>query len=127
MAREVTAQDRRAELHQSAKDAGRKFVNLAFPEGVGEDMDFQAMEDMAGEAVRGVMQGFAREALWTQAQAFGSSRPCPGCGSDCEVDWSDRTLQSRYGDIVVPEPKCHCSRCKRDFFPSAAVVEAGRA
>ena len=126
MARGVTSPEQRSGLREAAKACGRNSVQLLFPEGVGEDVDIQAIEDLATEAVRGIVQGLTQELVWKQAVELGSFQPCPTCERSCEVDWVNRSLNTKYGPSLVPEPKCHCPRCKRDFFPSASAVEAGR-
>lgn len=44
---------------------------------------------------------------------------CPGCGKLCDVDCQTRVVKSIDGEVEVLEPKACCSRCERDFFPSA--------
>ena len=45
--------------------------------------------------------------------------PCPACGTSCRLSIQRRTINSTDGPIVVWEPQGHCTRCRRDFFPSA--------
>jgi hypothetical protein len=33
-----------------------------------------------------------------------------------------RTIDFWGGEVAYAEPKCHCSACRRDFFPSAPGV-----
>lgn len=124
MGRGITSPEQRSVLRETAKAFGRNSAQLLFPEGVGEDLDFQEIEDLATEAVQGLVQGLARELVWKQALTLGSFQPCPTCDHSCEVNWVERTLNSKYGEPTVAEPKCHCPRCKRDFFPSASAAEA---
>lgn len=49
---------------------------------------------------------------------------CPDCGRECPLD-PDREpliLQGYRGEIEYQEPRCHCPRCRRDFFPSGARI-----
>jgi transposase len=49
---------------------------------------------------------------------------CPGCGRNCplEPDSEPLILQGYRGEVEYREPRCHCPRCRRDFFPSGAAV-----
>jgi len=106
------------ELHELARGWGKIFAAEAFPQGVGPNVDFDRIEELAGEGARALVQGMVREAVWKQGLALGDTQSCPTCGKECRVEWSKRTVQSRYGDVEIPEPHCHCRRCRRDFFPS---------
>lgn len=44
---------------------------------------------------------------------------CPACGTRCEAKTHSRPLRSVDGAGRVPEVKCHCPGCRRDFFPVA--------
>lgn len=117
---------KRGELQELARGWGKIFAAEAFPLGVGMDVDFSKMEELAGEGARALVQGMVREAVWQQGLALGEVQPCPTCGKECRVEWSQRTVQSRYGDVQIPEPRCHCNRCRRDFFPSKDAIAARR-
>ena len=47
------------------------------------------------------------------------SHQCPDCGQDCQPhpDPEPIILDAIRGDIEYSEPRCFCSRCRRDFFP----------
>lgn len=116
-----------ASLKELAQGWGKIFAAEGFgPEGPDFSVDFAQIEEFAGLGAKALVQGIVREVVWKQAMALGDSQPCPECGGDCRVDWRERPMQTRYGQVPLPEPACHCSRCRRDFFPSASRVEAGR-
>lgn len=50
---------------------------------------------------------------------------CPTCGDVYEVAHPRRPLKSIDGQVEAMEPKSHCPRCRRDFFPSASSTGAG--
>ena len=54
---------------------------------------------------------------------------CPDCGKECRVepDLEPIILQGIRGEIEYAEPRCHCSRCRRDFFPSGRPIGASAA
>ena len=114
------------ELQELARGWGKIFAAEAFPHGVGSDVDFNQIEELAGEGARALVQGMVREAVWKQGLALGDAQPCPTCGKECRVEWNKRTVQSRYGEVEIPEPCCHCHRCRRDFFPSEDTIAARR-
>lgn len=114
----------RDELQSLARGWGKILATEAFPQGVGPETDFQRMEELAGEGARALVQGMLREAVWQQGVALGDTQPCPTCGKDCSMEWSQRTVQTRYGEVEVPEPHGHCSACRRDFFPSTVATSA---
>lgn len=126
MATTAVGDTKRDELQELARGWGKIFAAEAFPQGVGPDVDFSRIEDLAGEGARALVQGIVREAVWKQALALGDAQPCPTCGRESRVEWSQRTVQSRYGDVEIPEPHCHCTRCRRDFFPSKDAIAARR-
>jgi len=45
--------------------------------------------------------------------------PCPACGTLCRLNIERRTVSSTDGPLDLWEPHGHCTRCRRDFFPSA--------
>ena len=49
---------------------------------------------------------------------------CPDCGRECAVepDREPLILQGYRGEVEYQEPRCYCSRCRRAFFPSGAIV-----
>lgn len=127
MGTQGTAKADRESLSELARSWGKIFAREGFgPEGPDLTVDFQQIEEFAARGARALVQGAVREAVWRQAVAMGDTQPCPTCAADCRVEWQERTIETRYGGVQVPEPACHCRRCRRDFFPSAAGVEAGR-
>jgi hypothetical protein len=44
---------------------------------------------------------------------------CPACGTLHRLNIERRTVQSTDGPLDLWEPHAHCTRCRRDFFPSA--------
>ena len=111
-----------------AKQWGKIVVKQAFGEqGPGFDVDFAQMEEVACAAARGLTEGALEVATTQQGQLLGEKQPCPQCGQLCTVDSAERPLRASGGVIQLREPKCYCPTCRRDFFPSASGVEAGRA
>ena len=51
---------------------------------------------------------------------------CPTCGEVCSLEVEARTIQSTDGPVPILEWKGTCTRCRRDFFPSARSAGAGQ-
>jgi len=49
----------------------------------------------------------------------GGEAKCPTCGRRCPTSPAKRPVVSGDGSVELPELKCHCPSCRRDFFPSA--------
>jgi hypothetical protein len=111
-----------------AKQWGKMVVKQAFGEqGPGLDVDFAQMEEVACAAARGLSEGALEAATGQQGQLLGEKQPCPDCGKLCTVGSEERPLRAKGAVVSLREPKCYCPACRRDFFPSASGVEAGRA
>ena|SRR5271156_2606860 len=115
------------EVEDVARGWGKLLAELAFPNGVGLDVDLWTMEEVAVTAARALVRGTVEAMTGTQAQALASEVPCPGCGQPCRLDHRSRSIQLRGGTADLNEPLAHCSTCRRDFFPSATGAEDRRA
>lgn len=115
-------------IKQLAKGWGKIVVRRAFgDEGPGLDVDLGQMEEVAVAAAQGLTAGAIEEATAQQARRMGKEQACPQCGKLCGVTEDERPIQVRGGGFQHREPACYCSACRRDFFPSASVPEAGHA
>ena len=52
----------------------------------------------------------------------GTRALCPECESLCRVIVQTRPVKSIDGEIGLTEAQAHCTRCERDFFPSAGRI-----
>lgn len=43
---------------------------------------------------------------------------CPSCRTICDVTAQRREITALDGPLELIEPKAHCRRCRRDFFPA---------
>ena len=117
MAQRKLSAQKLQEIHDLAAGWGKIIARRAFGEpGPGLGVDFQAMEEAAAAAAAGLTEGALGALLGQQAQALGADQPCPDCGHLCRVDYEDRPLAVRGGQITLHEPVCHCPDCRRDFF-----------
>lgn len=53
------------------------------------------------------------------ASAAGTQANCPECGEVSDLKNIQRVVESIDGPVEVMEPVARCTRCRRDFFPSA--------
>ena len=96
-------------------------------EGIPKEITFSEIEEI-GHQVGQLAAGTVNQTLqlW-HTQHLADVEPCPGCGEDCQVQQRQRSLQTRDGTVDFDEPVCYCSRCERDFSPSASLAETRRA
>lgn len=91
---------------------------------LGTDVRFTQME-MAGHRLGRAVAQIATERLaLARAERLTAPQPCPTCGRECPLVHRERELHTIDGPLDLCEPVCHCSACRRDFFPSASVVGA---
>lgn len=106
---------------------GKIIARRAYGEtGPGLDCDLLAMEQLAQAAAQGVLEGTLSVLLEQQAQALDDHQPCPQCQQPCLVRYQPRPLHCRGGTLTYHEPVCHCSACRRDFFPLTALPASGQ-
>jgi hypothetical protein len=115
------------QLEQLAQGWGKLLAGEAFPGGVGLDVDFFTMEEVAVTAAKALIRGALETMSEEQAKRLGLTVACPKCGKQCAVEQRCRAIQVRGAATPeVVEPMAHCPACRRDFFPSAAAAEARR-
>ena len=84
------------------------------------DVRFHVLE-AAGHALgRAVAQATTERLTLARAERLSGPQPCPTCDRQCPLLYQERPLETVDGPIGLSEPVCHCSACRRDFFPSAS-------
>jgi hypothetical protein len=102
------------------------FVGLAQRLGIdvhgldGRDVRFSDLEAVGHALGRAVAQHTTERLVLAQAARLTEPQPCPSCGRRCPVVSRQRELETVDGPIPLTEPVCHCSACRRAFFPSAS-------
>lgn len=87
-----------------------------------EDVRFHDLE-AAGHALgRAVAQATTEWLAFARAERLTGPQPCPTCGQLCPLVHRDRRLETIDGPLELREPVCHCSACRRDFFPTASRI-----
>jgi uncharacterized protein with PIN domain len=86
------------------------------------DVPFHVLE-AAGHAMgRAVAQATTERLTLARAERLSELQSCPTCGQPCPLLHRERELETIDGPIELQEPVCHCSACRRDFFPSASGI-----
>ncbi len=128
MAQRTPSAEQLQEIQQLAAGWGKIIARRVFGEaGPGMDIDFQALEQIAAAAARGLTEGTLATLLEQQAQPLrGTQQPCPQCGQLCSVGSEQRPLVVQGGQLTLNEPICHCPACRRDFFPPTDGAASGQ-
>lgn len=114
-------------LRDFAAQWGKIIVRRTYGEaGPPLETDLLTFEQIAQAAAQGLLQGILATLLQQQAQQLPNQVPCPDCQRLCLVKYEPRTVHCRGGTINYNEPFCHCSACRRAFFPLATDSEAGQ-
>jgi hypothetical protein len=115
-------------IRDLAAQWGKIIARRAFGDlGPGLDLDLLTFEQVAQAAAQGLLQGTLATLLEQQAQTLPQHQPCPACQQLCPLTREPRALDCLGGSFPYDEPVCHCSACRRDFFPSAAQLAPDRA
>lgn len=87
---------------------------------------FVSLELLTAEIGDEIARKLASRELSRRADAVAATpqHACPDCGRECPVepDREPLILQGYRGEIEYQEPRCHCPRCRRAFFPSGATA-----
>jgi hypothetical protein len=118
-----SAEDQLA-VERIAKKIG---VDLQGVDVAGEQASFASIEEAASKIGRFVTRQVMEDLAIQQTELLDQSQPCPTCESLCRVGVRKRNLNTAEGPIDLSETVCHCSACRRDFFPSTRSLEAAPA
>ncbi|MBW3600590.1 MAG: hypothetical protein KY475_25420 [Planctomycetes bacterium] len=103
----------------------KKFgVDLKADELAGAEATFTSIETAARKIGQAVTRRVTEDLAIQQTQLLEGPQPCPTCGKSCEAGFKERELTTGDGPIELREAVCHCSACRRDFFPSTRSLEA---
>lgn len=113
-----TAATLKERLDQLLREAAEVSVALDYAEGTIVGIPhYSVIEARAHE----LGQQFSRRIQARQMGHFAAHAPetvpCPDCGTRCQLDRQGRRITSVDGPLTVEEPKGHCPRCRRGFFP----------
>lgn len=90
---------------------------------------FVSLELLAAEIGDEISRKLASRELSRRADEIAQTpqHACPECGQLCSVepDREPLILQGYRGEVEYQEPRCHCTRCRRAFFPSGPIAGTG--
>jgi hypothetical protein len=87
---------------------------------------YSQIEEAAHETGKELSRMIQQSRICEVALTAPPQAACPTCGDVWEVAHPRRSIKSIDGPVETLEPKAHCPRCRRDFFPSAGPSGAGR-
>lgn len=87
---------------------------------VNRNVRFTELESAGHKFGRRVAQVTTETLALLTAERMTEPQNCPDCGQRSPVVNRPRELETVDGPIELSEPVCHCSACRRDFFPSAS-------
>ena len=99
-------------------------LELPVRELLDKDVRFTALEAAGHRLGRAVAQMTTERLALARAQRLSGPQPCPTCGHQCPLVHRERELETIDGPMDLSEAVCHCSACRRDFFPSASGLGA---
>ena len=80
------------------------------------------LEEVAVQLGQAITRELLNRSLARQAEVTAET-VCPTCQSESTVrEPEPRTLTTRAGPVDWDEPRRHCPRCRRSFFPSVPRV-----
>jgi len=97
-------------------------LEIPVREMLNKDVRFSELEAAGHKLGRAVAQAATERLAWSRAERMTGPQPCPTCGRSCPLVRRERDLETLDGPVELAEPVCHCSACRRDFFPSASGV-----
>jgi hypothetical protein len=84
------------------------------------DAPFRELESAGHHLGRAIAQAATERLAMARSERLTGPQPCPTCGRRCPLVHKERDLTTGDGPIRLREPVCHCSTCRRDFFPSTS-------
>lgn len=106
-------------IEELARHWGELLAREVYPKGPGLEVSLADMEEMVACATRAIVEGAIGTMTDDQTRLLDAQQPCPTCGKACPIRQKSRTIAVRGGSAELNEPVAHCSKCRRDFFPSA--------
>ena len=109
----------REKLERLLREAADTAAELQTAEqGEGKPVHFAQIEAAAHRVGRQLSCRVQERSAREVAANSPETASCPECGTACRLQIVSRTITSTDGPIAISEPQGHCTRCRRDFFPS---------
>ena len=126
MARTRTARPEVAEQQVFLDGVAKNLADKLYgPAGPPLGTSFVDLEEVAVQLGRAISRELLNRSLARQAESTAEMAcpTCPTCQSESTASEPEpRTLTTRAGPVDWDEPRRHCPRCRRSFFPSVPRV-----
>jgi hypothetical protein len=117
------------DLRPEVKEKLDELVALLAVHGFGEqgpprETTFAQIEQFGHQAGRVVARAIDERLTEQHASHFQDEQPCPTCGEKHSPRETphELPLQTSDGEVILREPTCRCSPCRRDFFPGTHLI-----
>ena len=117
------------DLRPEVKEKLDELVVLLAAHGFGEqgpprETTFAQIEQFGHQAGRMVARAIDGCLAEQHATHYQDEQPCPTCSEKQPVNETphELPLQTSDGEVILREPTCRCSPCRRDFFPGTHPI-----
>lgn len=115
-AKQAALEKKLAEILRDAAEVGAQIQAIVQGPGVPHYDQIESDAHRVGQRLSQIMQE-TRLGDVTSQQPLQSA--CPDCGGACRTKTRSRQIVSEDGPVDLVENVARCTRCRRDFFPSA--------
>lgn len=115
-AKQAALEEKLAEILKQAAEVGAQIQALEQGAGTPHYDQIESHAHSVGQRLSQIMQ---QTRIGDVAAEHPAEAACPDCGKDCQVRVKTRQVISEDGPVELTEIVAHCTRCRRDFFPSA--------
>lgn len=115
-AKQVALEEKLGKILRQAAEVGAQIQAIEQGPGVPHYDQIESHAHGVGQRLSQIMQQ-TRLADVTAEQP--PELTCPDCGKGCRTKPKTRQVLSEDGPVDLVENVARCSRCRRDFFPSA--------
>ena len=122
---EGRVEELREKLRHHLKEAAEVSAEIQKLDGSQAEVPhYSQIENVAHETGKELSRMIQQSRVCEVALTAAPQAACPTCGDVCAVKHPQRTINSMDGPVETLEPKAHCPRCRRAFFPSEGSTGA---
>ena len=116
-AKQAALKEKLADLLRQAAAVGAQLQAIAQGPGTPHYDQIESHAHEVGQQLSQMMQQTRMADVSTEQPV---QVECPDCGKRCRVKTKTRKVVSADGGVDLIETVARCTRCRRDFFPSAS-------